>query len=104
MVLEDVKRAEIERKSVMPIVWFALVAIIWFAFGVAILTWAGGFDELWTWVRDQSSLIQGVMWVLLLPWMAALAIWETSWVLWVKLISIAGLAAATLYMFLPRST
>ena len=87
----------------MPVVWFALVAIIWVAFGAALASRAGGLDELWTWVRDQSSLIQGVMWVLLLPWMAALAIWESSWVLWVKLTLIAGLAAATLYMFLPRS-
>ncbi len=87
----------------MPVVWFALVAILWVAFGAALVTWAGGLEELWNWVRDQSTLIQGFMWVLLLPWMAALAIWESSWVLWLKLTLIAGLAVATLYMFLPRS-
>lgn len=103
MVLREMNRAEIERKPLMPVVWFVLVAILWVAFGAALVTSAGGLDELWTWVRDQSTLIQGVMWVLLLPWMVALAIWESSWVLWVKLTLIAGLAAATLYMFLPRS-
>lgn len=88
----------------MPVIWFALVAILWVAFAGALVASAGGLDELWTWVRDQSTLIQGVMWVLLLPWMIALAVWESSWVLWVKLTIIAGLAAASLYMFLPRST
>lgn len=51
----------------------------------------------------QTATGRRVVWVLLLPWMAGLAIWESSRVLWVKLTMIAGLAAATLYMFLPRA-
>jgi len=32
MVMEDLKRAEIEREPVTPVVWFMLVALIWAAF------------------------------------------------------------------------
>jgi len=44
------------------------------------------------------------MWFVLLPWMAALAIWESSWGILVKLTVIAGIAWANLYMFIPRSS
>jgi hypothetical protein len=103
MVVEGASRVEIQRSSRMPVVWVVVVALLWVAFGAVLLASAGSLGELWTWARDQSILIQGFMWVLLLPWMAALAIWEGTWVLWVKLVLIAGIAWANLYMFFPRS-
>lgn len=87
----------------MPVVWFVVVAILWVAFGAVLFASASSLDELWTWTRDQPILLQGVMWVLLLPWMAALAIWESTWLLWAKLVLITGIAWASLYMFFPKS-
>jgi len=87
----------------MPYLGFAVVVILWVAFGAALVASVGSLDELWAWARDQPLIVQGIMWVVLLPWMAALAIWESSWVLWAKLASIAGIAWANLYMFFPKS-
>lgn len=102
MVSEGVDQVETVRRSIMPYLWFGLVVVGWIAFGATLVAAAGSLDGLWSWVREQSLVVQGVMWVLLLPWMAALAIWESSWVLWLRLTAVGGIAGVNLYTFFPR--
>jgi hypothetical protein len=102
LVAQGVDHLEAARRSIMPYLWFGLVIVGWVAFGAVLVAAAGSLDGLWDWVRAQALVVQGVMWVLLLPWMAALAIWESSWVLWLRLTAIGGIAGLNLYTFFPR--
>ena len=39
--------------------------------------------------------------MLLLPWVLALWIWNTGWVLWIRIVLVLGLAWVNLVMFWP---
>ena len=80
---------------------FVVFALIWLAFGVALIWSQGSLDAAWQWVRDQPWPIEGLIWVLFLPVMAGLWIWETSWSLIVRLVLVIGLAGWTL-LVMPR--
>ena len=80
---------------------FVVFALIWLAFGVALIWSQGSLDAAWQWVRDQPWPIEGLIWVLFLPVMAGLWIWETSWSLILRLVLVIGLAGWTL-LVMPR--
>lgn len=78
---------------------FVIFAVIWIAFASAVVWSQGSLDETWQRVRDLPLLVQGFAWLLLLPVMAGLWIWETTWPLVVRLVLVAGLAGWTLLVF-----
>jgi hypothetical protein len=80
---------------------FVVFALIWVAFGVALIWSQGSLDAAWQWVRDLPWLAQGLVWLLFLPVMTGLWIWETSWSLILRLGLIVSLAGWTLLIF-PR--
>lgn len=80
---------------------FVVFALIWVAFGVALVASQGSLDAAWQWVRDLPWLVQGLVWLLFLPVMVGLWIWETSWSLILRLALIVSLAGWTLLVF-PR--
>jgi hypothetical protein len=80
---------------------FVVFALIWVAFGVALIWSQGSLDAAWQWVRDLPWLAQGLVWLLFLPVLAGLWIWETSWSLILRLGLIVSLAGWTLLIF-PR--
>jgi hypothetical protein len=82
---------------------FFAFAALWFGFGLALITSQGSLDAAWQWIRDLPLIAQGVIWVLFLPVVAGLWIWETTWPLVLRLILVAGLAWWNLFMFLPRA-
>ena len=82
---------------------FAIFAVIWAAFAVALIWSHGSLDAAWQWVRSLPLIIQGVVWLLFLPVMFGLWIWETTWPLVLRLVVVAGIAGWNLLMFLPRA-
>lgn len=84
-------------------VLFVVFAIIWLAFGVGLVWSQGSIDQAWTAIRGLPLLVQGVVWVLFLPVMIGLWIWETTWPLAVRLLLVVGIAGWNLLMFLPRA-
>lgn len=80
---------------------FAIFALIWVAFGVALVWSQGSLDEAWHWARDLPWIVQGLVWLLFLPVMVGLWVWETSWSLVLRLGLVVSLAAWTLLVF-PR--
>ncbi|HEY3218929.1 MAG TPA: hypothetical protein VGK15_07565 [Candidatus Limnocylindria bacterium] len=81
---------------------FLVFAVIWAAFGAAIVVRQGSIDEAWQWTRSLPLLVQGLVWLLFLPVMAGLWIWETTWPIVLRLVLVAGLAWWNLMMFLPK--
>lgn len=84
-------------------VLFAIFAVAWVAFGVALIWSQGSLDAAWQWVRGLPLIVQGIVWLLFLPVMLGLWIWETTWPLVLRLMLIAGVASWNLIVFLPRA-
>ena len=64
---------------------------------------ATGLGDGIGWLAANGLLFGAVAWVLLLPVMVGLWVWETSWPLVVRILVIAGLAGWNLLVFLPRA-
>jgi hypothetical protein len=64
---------------------------------------AGSVDQAWQTIRELPLIVQIVVWVLFLPVMIGLWIWETSWPLVVRLVLVLGVAGWNLLVFLPKA-
>ena len=82
---------------------FVIFAVIWIAFGAALLISQGSLDQAWATIRGLPLVVQVIVWVLFLPVMIGLWVWESSWPLVIRLVLVAGLAGWNLLMFLPRA-
>ena len=84
-------------------VLFAAFAFVWIAFAAGLIWSQGTVDQAWQSIRDLPLIVQVVVWVLFLPVMVGLWVWETSWPLVVRLIVVIGIAGWNLLIFLPRA-
>jgi ABC-type amino acid transport system permease subunit len=84
-------------------VLFAVFALIWIAIGASLIWSQGSIDQAWQTIRGLPLVIQAVVWLLFLPVMIGLWIWETTWPLVVRLILVIGIAGWNLLIFLPRA-
>jgi hypothetical protein len=80
---------------------FALFAILWSGFAFLLVTNPAALDGFWSWSRDQHILVQGIIWLLLLPIMAGLWMWEMGWHVVPRVVVVAGIAFFNLYLFWP---
>jgi len=83
------------------LMWAAFILVGWAVFAYLVLAAPGGLPAAWSWVRSLPLVIQLVMWLLLLPWMVALWISQTSWAPALRFLLIAGLALATFWISVP---
>jgi hypothetical protein len=83
-------------------VLFAIFAILWVAFAAALIWSHGSLDAAWQWIRGLPVIVQGIVWLLFLPVMIGLWIWETTWPLILRLLVVVGIAGWNLLVFLPR--
>jgi hypothetical protein len=84
-------------------VLFGLFAVLWVAFGAALVISQGSLDQAWQMIRGWPLIAQAVVWLLFLPVMFGLWAWETTWPLVVRLVVVIGVAGWNLLVFLPRS-
>lgn len=82
---------------------FAIFAVIWVAFAAALIFSQGSVDQAWQSIRELPLIVQLVVWVLFLPVMIGLWVWETTWPLIVRLVLVVGIAGWNLFMFLPKA-
>jgi len=84
-------------------VLFVAFAVLWVAFAVGLVASQGTVDQAWQAIRELPLLVQAVVWVLFLPVMAGLWIWESSWPLLLRLVLVVGIAGWNLLIFLPKT-
>jgi hypothetical protein len=84
-------------------VLFLVFAVIWVAFGAALVISQGSLDQAWQTIRELPLVVQLVAWLLFLPVMFGLWVWETTWPLFVRLILVIGVAGWNLLVFLPKA-
>jgi hypothetical protein len=73
-----------------------IFATLWVGFAVALVVNPAWLDLLWNWVRALPSVAEIIVWVLFLPIMAGLWIWESAWPALVRLLAFAGIVVWTL--------
>jgi hypothetical protein len=73
-----------------------IFAMLWVGFAIALVVNRDWLDLLWNWVRALPSVAEIIVWVLFLPIMAGLWIWESSWPALVRLLAFAGIVVWTL--------
>jgi hypothetical protein len=83
-------------------VLFVVFAIIWVAFGAALVFSQGSIDQVWAAIGSLPWPVQALAWLLLLPVMAGLWVWESSWPMLVRLTIVIGVAGWSLLIFLPK--
>ena len=68
----------------MTVVVFAAVVLLWLAFGAALVLRQESLDAAWTAFRTAPLPFRAVEGIVLLPWVAGLAIWHARWALWLR--------------------
>jgi hypothetical protein len=56
---------------------------------------------IWSWTRSLPLLVQGVIWLLFLPWMIALWIWTMPWWMPVRFVLVIGCLLWTMFLLYP---
>jgi hypothetical protein len=71
-------------------------AILWVGFTIALVVNRDWLDLLWNWVRALPPVAEIIVWVLFLPIVVGLWIWESSWPALVRLLAFTGIVGWTL--------
>jgi|MudIll2142460700_1097286.scaffolds.fasta_scaffold592975_2 hypothetical protein len=80
---------------------FILFTLLWLAFIAALIFRREMLKNTWQRIRSLHLLVQLILWLLFLPVMLGLWIWQTSWPVWLRLLLVAGLAWWNVYVFFP---
>lgn len=88
-------------ESAFNVFVFLLFAALWVGFAWALIASQGSLDAAWHWIRSQPLIVQGVVWLLFLPVVAGLWIWESAWPAVVRLVLVFGVGFFNLYLFFP---
>lgn len=75
---------------------------LWLGFGWTLATGPEALDEGWRALRSAPLPVQGLAWLLGLPLVAGLWVWESAWPLVLRLVVIVGLAGWNLLVLVPR--
>jgi ABC-type amino acid transport system permease subunit len=82
---------------------FVVFGALWLAVGIGLIVSQGSVDAAWQAIRALPLVVQAVVWLLFLPVVAGLWVWETSWPVVVRLTLLIGIAGWNLLIFLPRA-
>ena len=84
-------------------VLFTIFAVLWIAFAAAVVWRQGTLDKAWARVQSLPLIVRALVWLLFLPVMVGLWIWERTWPRLVRLVLVFGLAFWNLLVFLPTA-
>jgi hypothetical protein len=79
-----------------------LFGAMWLAFGAAAATNPAALDDMWQAIGSWPLPVQAIAWLLFLPVMAGLWVWEADWALLARVVVVAALAGWSLLIFVPR--
>jgi hypothetical protein len=84
-------------------VLFIVFAVLWAGFLAALVLSQGSLDQAWQTIRGLPLILQAVAWLLFLPVVGGLWVWETTWPFLARIIVVLGLAWFNLIVLLPRA-
>ena len=80
---------------------FGISALVTLAFGYALIADPSRLTDAWVWVRSLPLVVQIVLWLIFLPWMAALWVWTLPLTLWVRVLIVVVILGAAEYLLFP---
>ncbi|HSL26118.1 MAG TPA: hypothetical protein VLA54_07515 [Acidimicrobiia bacterium] len=83
------------------IVAFFVCIALWVLMAAGIVLAPETIDGIWQSVRELTWWLQVPLWIILLPWMVGLWVWESSWPLWARVLAVATIAVVNLISFYP---
>jgi hypothetical protein len=84
-------------------VLLAVFVVLWVGVGLALILSPATIDSLWVAIGASGLVVQVVLWVLFLPVMAGLWVWESSgWADLIRIALIVAIAAWNLLVFKPK--
>jgi hypothetical protein len=83
---------------------FAILTLLWLAFGIALIVNPGILEIVWLAFRGIPLIGQLVVALLTLPVVIGLWIWNTDWPMLLRLILVVGLGLATIFTFFPKKS
>jgi hypothetical protein len=86
----------------VPIIAPFIFSALWIAFAWALIASQGSLDATWQWIRDLPLLLQAVVWLLFLPVVAGLWVYETGWPFVLRIVLIASIGGWNLWILAPR--
>jgi hypothetical protein len=81
---------------VMTIFANVIFVMLWVGFTIAIAVNREWLDVLWDWVQELPLVPKIIFWVVFLPIMVGLWIWESSWPTLGRVVGFAGIVGWTL--------
>jgi len=88
--------------STMRRLLFILMVGLWGAFIALALTSPGTLTDVWRWTAGLWWPLQITVWILFLPWMIGLVIWQADWSFAARMATIAALALGWSAASFPR--
>ena len=73
-----------------------IFAMLWVGFTIALVVDREWLDLIWNWVGALPTVVEIIIWLLFLPIMVGLWIWESSWPDLIRLLAFAGIVVWTL--------
>lgn len=80
-----------------------IFAALWAAFGFALVRDRARLDEAWRRIRHLPLPVQALAWLLFMPVLVGLVVWRARWPLAGRLVTIGGVAAWSLLIFIPTA-
>ena len=80
----------------MNIYAILIFVVLWAGFATALVVNQVWLEMLWDWVQALPMVTKIIVWVLFLPIMATLWIWESDWTTLARLLGYGGIIAWTL--------
>ncbi len=81
---------------IMTIYANLIFVVLWVGFVIALVVNREWLDEIWNWAQALPLVPMIIVWVLFLPIMVGLWIWESSWPTLGRLVGFAGIVIWTL--------
>ena len=73
-----------------------IFVVLWVGFIIALIVNREWLGELWVWVGALPTVLRIIVWVLILPIMVGLWIWESDWSTFGRVVGLAGIVGWTL--------
>lgn len=85
-------------------VWFAVMVGGFAAFWSLAVTSPETIDRAWSHVRNLPLLAEGAVWVIAFPLVLSLAVWESSWAEWVRILLVTSFTITWSLLFYPKQS
>ena len=66
--------------------------IVWIVFFVLLIFSPDTLTDVWQWVQDRDTWLEVLLWSFTLPYMLALAVWESDWATWLRILVVISIA------------